>query len=121
MSPGRVDFLSCHFCAIFPYFTHLVHPLGDVPIPAAWYPCAMLPSSIGESAHYQIHLRGELDPRWSVWFNDFIIHNQAGDCLLIGPVSDQAALHGVLARIRDLGLTLVSIQLIEPHCSQETP
>ena len=66
-----------------------------------------------ESTRYQIHLRGELDPRWSAWFDEFVITTEAGDSLLTGFVPDQAALHGVLARIRDLGLTLVSIQQLE--------
>lgn len=63
-----------------------------------------------ESTRYQIHLRGELDPRWPAWFDEFVITTEAGDSLLTGSVPDQAALHGVLGRIRDLGLTLVSIQ-----------
>ncbi len=70
----------------------------------------MLSSFNQEPICYQIRVRGQLDPRWSDWFDEFAITNQAGDSLLTGAVPDQAALHGVLARIRDLGLTLVSIQ-----------
>lgn len=81
----------------------------------------MSPSNAGEPVRYLIRLRGELDPRWSAWFSDFTICNQAGDCLLTGPVPDQAALHGVLARIRDLGLTLVSIQPAGPPTGNEMP
>ncbi len=66
-----------------------------------------------EATRYQIRLRGELDPRWSAWFDEFVITTEAGDSLLTGSVPDQAALHGVLGRIRDLGLTLVSIQPLE--------
>lgn len=66
-----------------------------------------------EPTYYQIRLRGQLDPLWSDWFDEFAITHQSGDSLLTGSVPDQAALHGVLARIRDLGLTLVSIQQLE--------
>lgn len=73
----------------------------------------MLHPHSSEPTFYQIRLRGEIDPRWSDWFYEFTITNQAGDSLLTGSVPDQAALHGVLGRIRDLGLTLVSIQQLE--------
>mgnify|MGYP001024352327 CR=1 FL=1 len=61
---------------------------------------------------YQILVRGELDKHWTIWFDDFTITHINGDPLLTGPVSDQAALHGILAKIRDLGLFLVFIQHI---------
>lgn len=62
---------------------------------------------------YQICVRGQLDPRWSDWFDEFVITSSGDDSLLTGSIIDQAALHGILARIRDLGLTLVSIQTLE--------
>ena len=62
---------------------------------------------------YQIHVRDQLDPRWSSWFEEFVITPSGNASLLTGSVPDQAALHGVLGRIRDLGLTLVSIQTLE--------
>ena len=73
----------------------------------------MLSSTSQEPIYYQILVRGRLDPLWSDWFDEFVITDQAGDSLLTGSVPDQAALHGVLGRIRDLGLTLVSIQQLE--------
>lgn len=73
----------------------------------------MLPFANQEPTIYQIRIWGQLDPCWSDWFDEFTITNQAGDSLLTGSVPDQAALHGVLGRIRDLGLTLVSIQQVE--------
>ena len=73
----------------------------------------MLPSASEEPICYQIIIRGQLDPRWSDWLEEFVITFSGDDSLLTGSVLDQAALHGVLARIRDLGLTLVSIQQLE--------
>jgi hypothetical protein len=64
-----------------------------------------------EPAVYRIRVKGNLDHRWSGWFDSFTITPQAHDeTLLTGPVVDQAALHGLLAKIRDLGLPLLSIQ-----------
>ena len=59
---------------------------------------------------YHVCVRGHLDDRWSEWFGGLAIHLQDnGTTALIGPVADQAALHGVLARIRDLGLPLLEV------------
>ena len=59
---------------------------------------------------YQIRIEGHLGVQWSEWFAGFSIASQAdGTTLLTGSISDQAALHGLLMRIRDLGLPLVSI------------
>jgi hypothetical protein len=59
---------------------------------------------------YRIKVKGQLDPKLSEWFGNFAIsHTPDGDTLLTGIVIDQAALHGVLARCRDLGVTLISI------------
>ena len=60
---------------------------------------------------YEIRVRGKLDLKWSDWFDGFTI-TPAGDTetKLIGTVADQAALHGVLHKIRDLGLPLLSVQ-----------
>ncbi len=66
---------------------------------------------------YRIRVRGHLDDRWSEWFDGLVIHLQEdGTTVLVGPVVDQAALHGVIIRIRDLGLPLLSVrQLAEPR------
>lgn len=62
---------------------------------------------------YKIVIQGHLEPSWSEWFNDMAIgYTQEGDTLLTGPISDQAALHGLLARVRDLGLVLVSLNRV---------
>lgn len=60
---------------------------------------------------YHIRVKGNLDQRWSDWFDGFGITSQAGDeTLLTGLVADQAALHGVLNKIRDLGLPLLLVK-----------
>jgi hypothetical protein len=65
---------------------------------------------------YTIRVRGLLDPGWSAWFPGMRIHSdRADESLIIGPVADQAALHGLLAKIRDLGLPLLSVQKDEPE------
>ena len=59
---------------------------------------------------YQIRLEGHLSHQWTGWFDGLAITQTAeGDTLLTGPVVDQAALHGVLKKVRDLGLTLISV------------
>jgi len=60
---------------------------------------------------YEIRVKGNLDLRWSDWFDGFSITPVGDDeTLLIGSVADQAALHGMLHKIRDLGLPLLSVQ-----------
>ncbi len=64
---------------------------------------------------YQIRVRGRLGPRWTDWFAGLTITPDGnGDTLLTGPVADQAALHGLLRRVRDLGLPLLSVMRLEP-------
>ena len=66
-------------------------------------------SSAGDD-WYEIHLRGRLDQRWASWFDGMTVSTGAdGTTLIRGPVADQAALHGLLARLRDLGLPLLSV------------
>lgn len=62
---------------------------------------------------YQIRIRGHLDQLWSDWFEGLAIRwDDNGDTLLTGSVTDQSALHGLLRKIRDLGVTLVSINQV---------
>jgi hypothetical protein len=61
---------------------------------------------------YKIRVRGHLDQRWSDWFNGFEMVCRDMDTILTGPVADQAALHGVLAKIRDLGLCILLVENI---------
>ena len=65
---------------------------------------------------YEIRLKGHLDNRWSDWFGGLTITlEENGDTLLTGPVIDQAALHGLLKKVRDLGMPLVSVCPVEPR------
>ena len=60
--------------------------------------------------HYEIRLKGHLDDRWADWFEGLTITlEDNGDTLLTGPVVDQAALHGLLKKVRDLGIPLLSL------------
>jgi len=60
---------------------------------------------------YRIHIQGHLDPQWSDWFESMtLIHNTDGTTTLTGPVVDQAALYGLLDKLRDLGVQLISVQ-----------
>jgi hypothetical protein len=70
-----------------------------------------------QSNIYRIRLRGHLSDQWTNWFEGFAITlEDGGDTLLTGPVVDQAALFGLLKKVRDLGLPLVSINCVEPGC-----
>ena len=63
---------------------------------------------------YHIKVKGILDRQWSDWFDGFDIRYEVDDeTLLVGTVRDQAALHGMLSKIRDLGLSLLMVQRIE--------
>jgi hypothetical protein len=69
----------------------------------------MFDKPISKALNYEIRLQGHLDARWTKWFDGL-----NGDTLLSGPVVDQAALHGLLKKVRDLGLPLVSVSPVEP-------
>ena len=70
---------------------------------------------------YEICIKGHLDGRWSHWFEGLTIAlKDDGETLLSGPVVDQAALHGLLIKIRDLGLPLVSVMRIQPEQTENS-
>jgi hypothetical protein len=79
-----------------------------------------------ESGHerlevYQFVIKGHLDSEWSEWFDGLTITRvDNGETILSGPIVDQTALHGVLIKIRDLGLPLLSLARIEPEREQES-
>ena len=68
---------------------------------------------------YEIRIKGHLDSQWTYWFEGLTITlEEDGDTLLTGPVIDQAALHGLLKKVRDLGMPLVSVSPVEPDSSE---
>jgi hypothetical protein len=69
----------------------------------------------GGPARYEIRLLGHLEPRWAAWFDGLsLINDPDGTTALRGPVIDQAALHGVLQKVRDTGLPLLSVSRLDP-------
>ena len=70
---------------------------------------------------YQIRIKGLLDRQWTDWFGGMAISpTEDGDTLLTGPVEDQAALHGLLKKVRDLGMTLISVSPVEADRRRES-
>jgi hypothetical protein len=66
--------------------------------------------------YYEIKIKGQFDSRWSDWFADMTLTTLEGnETLLSGPLPDQAALHGLLERIRDLNVTLISVNPGSPN------
>ena len=71
---------------------------------------------------YEIRLKGQLDDRWADWFGGLTITlEEGGDTLITGLVTDQSALFGLLKKVRDLGLPLVSVSLLEHGPSSTLP
>jgi hypothetical protein len=69
----------------------------------------------GQPMIYQIRIKGHLDLQWTDWFEGLtIMLEENGDTLLTGPVVDQAALHGLLKQVRDLGMPLLSVNRVNP-------
>ena len=73
-----------------------------------------------QPGRYEICLKGHLDARWAAWFEGLsLTHESDGTTILHGPVVDQAALHGLLQKVRDLGLPLVSVIQVDPTQAHE--
>jgi hypothetical protein len=67
-----------------------------------------------EAGRYEIRLTGRLDAHWAAWFDGLTVSNERdGTTVISGSIADQAALHGVLQRVRDLGLPLLSVTRVE--------
>ncbi|MEO8285145.1 MAG: hypothetical protein ABI670_01775 [Chloroflexota bacterium] len=74
-----------------------------------------LASDPGQPSLYQIRIKGHLGQEWTDWFGGLAITlEDDGETLLTGPVVDQAALHGLLRQVRDLGMPLLSVTRVEP-------
>jgi len=64
--------------------------------------------------HYEIRVEGILGERWTAWFEGLQVSSEGTDTVLSGPLTDQAALHGVLVKIGDLGMRLISVRRVDP-------
>jgi hypothetical protein len=77
-----------------------------------------------DSGRYEIRIEGHLDARWAAWFDGLTVtHDRDGTSLIHGLVGDQAALHGLLQKVRDVGLPLLSVTQMDPtgqRASQRT-
>jgi len=72
-----------------------------------------------EPRFYRILVKGKLDLKWQDWFDDFEINYTNGNTILMGHVPDQAALHGILANINNLGLVLLSVNILNNKTPEE--
>ena len=81
-----------------------------------------MPAEHHGSGQYQLRIRGHLDSSWTNWFEGMALTQEDdGTTTLCGPVLDQAALHGLLAKVRDMGATLIAVNLLEdPSPQNET-
>jgi hypothetical protein len=77
------------------------------------------PIGLTQAAQYEIRVKGELDTRWQSWFEGMTITVADDETIIRGTVADQAALHSLLTRIRDLGLPLIAVNQIEIDASPE--
>jgi hypothetical protein len=66
-----------------------------------------------DSGWYEIRIQGHLETRWGTWFDELTLTTEGDTTILRGPVIDQAALHGLLQKVRDLGLPLVSVTHVQ--------
>jgi hypothetical protein len=78
-----------------------------------------------DPGRYEIRLKGHLDSRWAAWFDGLSLTSETdGTTIICGPVADQSALHGLLQKVRDLGVPLVSVTQVEagqPGCPPAGP
>ena len=75
-----------------------------------------------EAGRYEIRLKGHLDSRWTAWFDGLgLTHESDGTTIISGLVADQAALHGLLQKVRDIGLPLISVNPTSPIYPSHLP
>ena len=80
----------------------------------------MIDTPTSNAKVYEIRLKGHLDARWVKWFDGLALTlDENGSTLLSGPVADQAALNGLLKKVRDLGLPLLSVNSVEPDTKED--
>lgn len=87
------------------------------PVPPYVAPMQSDDAPLGEGTlQYDIRVKGHLDARWAAWFAGLTLTNDIdGTTVIHGPVVDQAALHGLLQKLRDLGMPLVSVTQVKAH------
>lgn len=68
---------------------------------------------------YEIRVQGQLDPRWAAWFDGLTISYDGGNTVLRGSIADEAALHGVLLKVRDLTLPLLAVNRVPPTTAED--
>jgi len=79
----------------------------------------MIDTPTSNAQHYEIRIKGHLEARWVKVFDGLAITlDENGNTLLSGPVADQAALHGLLKKVRDVGLPLLSVNPVEPDTEE---
>ena len=66
------------------------------------------------NSRYEIQVKGVLDGRWTAWFEGLQVTSDGEETVISGPVADQAALHGLLTKVRDLGLFLIWVRHLDP-------
>ena len=69
---------------------------------------------MGLNSRYEIRVKGILNGRWAAWFEDLQVTSDGKETVISGPLADQAALHGLLAKVRDLGMFLISVRHLDP-------
>ena len=75
-----------------------------------------------DAGQYEIRVKGHLESRWSAWFDGMRLTTEDdGTTSIRGPVIDQSALHGLLQRLRDTGLPLISVTQLDPSTTESTP
>jgi hypothetical protein len=79
------------------------------------------PTGHDGAGRYQLRLEGHLEPRWAAWFDDLTLTtHRDGTTTIAGHVLDQAALHGLLQKVRDVGLPLISVNRVDPDQPGDT-
>ena len=78
-------------------------------------------NTLGGPAWYEIRVAGVLDGRWAAWFDGLQVSGQGDQTVIRGLVADQAALHGLLTRVRDLGLCLISVRRLDTSQAGNEP
>ncbi len=74
----------------------------------------------GTPTAYELRVRGHLDDHWSTWFDLDVTRHDDGTSTLTGPIADQSRLHGVLAKLRDLGVTLLTLRALDADTGDPT-